>query len=459
MMGKKNTPHFRLMVLLGKIGLGQKSLSIITKYFASKISIITTLLFVVIAFQTLLSLELQAQTQYISSKAASFVVDANSGQVLHDDLGTELRHPASLTKMMTLYLLFENIQSKKLTLKSLLLVSEKATWVAPSKLGLKPGSQIKVEDAIKALVVKSANDVAVSIAENISGNEVSFAKLMTKTAKKIGMEKTIFRNASGLPDRQQVTTAKDMVILALRLQKDFPDFYHFFSLKTFTYEGKTFGTHNKLLENFDGIDGIKTGYTRMSGFNLVSSFNANEKRIIGAVFGGISAEARDAHMRMLLALAIDKVSNQKQKILNWETKIDTQRENILSPKSPNSSTEKHASKIPFNSDSLIEKKDGDINSITHLLKTPPSTIDPIPNKYSIQIGVFQRLDNAEEALLIAQRHLGNLLAGHPTQTIPMNKEGKFLYIALFSDFEFDGASKTCRELERQKIDCLLIKNP
>ena len=148
------------------------------------------------------------------------------------------------------------IKSKNLSLSSVISVSKKAASVAPSKLGVEPGSKIKVEDAIKALVVKSANDVAVALAEHISGNEATFARLMTQKAKKIGMEKTVFRNASGLPNKEQFTTAKDMVSLALRLQKDFPDLYKFFSLKTFTFEGKIYQTHNTLLESFDGVDGI-----------------------------------------------------------------------------------------------------------------------------------------------------------------------------------------------------------
>ena len=241
-------------------------------------------------------------------KAAAMVIDANTGLVLHDNAGNELRHPASLTKMMTLYLAFEAVEAGRLSFTSPLTVSERAAAAAPSKLGLEAGSTIAMRDAIKALVVKSANDVAVTVAERIGGSEQAFAALMTKRARQLGMHRTVFRNASGLPDPAQVTTARDMLTLAMRLQDDFPQHYRLFALRTFSYGGKTYRTHNGLLGRFQGVDGVKTGYTRASGFNLVSSYQAGGKHVVAAVFGGVSAGLRDAHMRMLLARSIEKAS-------------------------------------------------------------------------------------------------------------------------------------------------------
>jgi D-alanyl-D-alanine carboxypeptidase len=246
-----------------------------------------------------------------AEKASAMVIDANTGRVLHDKAGSEPRYPASLTKMMTLYLAFETIEAGRLQFSTPIPVSERAAAAAPSKLGIDAGSEIALRDAIKALIVKSANDMAIAIAEKISGSEEAFARLMTKRARQIGMRDTTFRNASGLPNPEQLTTARDMLTLAMRMQDDFPQHYRLFSTRSFSYGGKTYRTHNALLGRFPGVDGIKTGYTRASGFNLVSSYKAGGKHVVGAVFGGASAGLRDAHMRMLLARGIEKASTER----------------------------------------------------------------------------------------------------------------------------------------------------
>jgi len=258
-----------------------------------------------------MALSLSAASAEAGGKAAALVIDANSGRVLHDNAGSEPRHPASLTKMMTLYLTFETIEAGRLSFSSSIPVSERAADAAPSKLGVDAGSEIALRDAVKALIVKSANDMAIAIAEKIAGSEDDFARLMTKRARQLGMGDTTFRNASGLPDPEQVTTARDMLTLAMRLQDDFPQHYRLFATRTFAYGGKTYRTHNALLGRFPGVDGIKTGYTRASGFNLVSSYRAGGKHVVAAVFGGASAGLRDAHMRMLLARAMEKAATKR----------------------------------------------------------------------------------------------------------------------------------------------------
>ncbi|MFA5950712.1 MAG: D-alanyl-D-alanine carboxypeptidase [Hyphomicrobium sp.] len=244
-------------------------------------------------------------------KQAALVVDANTGAVLHEQFADAPRHPASLTKMMTLYMAFSEIAARRLSISSKLTVSEKAVSVAPSKLELAVGEEIELLDAIKALITKSANDMAVAIAEQIGGTEANFVRLMNERARQIGMTSTRFVNASGLPDNRQITTARDMVTLALRLQDDFPEEYKLFSLKEFEYKGKVHRTHNTLLFGFPGMDGIKTGYTRASGFNLVSSVRADGKHLVAAVFGGTTANTRNAHMRSLLFHALEKASTVK----------------------------------------------------------------------------------------------------------------------------------------------------
>src|SRR5712672_496238 len=231
---------------------------------------------------------------------SSIMVDGNSGATLSATNPDASRHPASLTKIMTLYLLFERLDAGKMQLDTEMNVSEHASDQAPTKLGLRPGQTIRVEDAIKGLVTRSANDAAVVIAEAIAGDEGDFAKLMTRKARTLGMTKTVYRNASGLPDDEYVTTARDQSILGRAIQERFPRSYKFFQIRSFTFRGQSIGNHNRLLGRVDGVDGIKTGYTRASGFNLVTSLHRDGRYVVAVVLGGTSAGSRDARMRELL---------------------------------------------------------------------------------------------------------------------------------------------------------------
>ncbi len=242
---------------------------------------------------------------------AALILDANTGAVLHDVDGDESRHPASLTKMMTLYLTFETLQSGRLKMSDKLTISEAAASVAPSKLDLDPGDEIAVSDAIRAVITKSANDIAVALAEKIGGSEANFVRLMNARAREIGMSRTHYENASGLPNDDQITTARDMATLALHLQDDFPEYYPLFATRVFSYGGKSFRNHNTMLNSFAGIDGIKTGYTRASGFNLVTSWHRGDRHLIGVVFGGDTAGERNAEMRVLLMRMASRASSVK----------------------------------------------------------------------------------------------------------------------------------------------------
>jgi D-alanyl-D-alanine carboxypeptidase len=252
-----------------------------------------------------------AHSETSSPPYAAIVVDANSGSVLHSANPDELRHPASLTKIMTLYLLFERLEAGKLKPDTPLDVSEHAAAQAPSKLGLKPDQSIEVEDAIGALVTKSANDVAVVIAEAVAGNEHDFADVMTRKARALGMSHTIYRNASGLPDDAQVTTARDQALLGRAIQERFPQYYRYFATRSYSYRGTAMRNHNHLLGRVEGLDGIKTGYTEASGYNLVTSVRRNGRHIISVVLGGASAGARDARMRKLIEEFIVAAATQK----------------------------------------------------------------------------------------------------------------------------------------------------
>ena len=246
-----------------------------------------------------------------SPQFSSIIVDGNSGATLTSNNPDGSRHPASLTKIMTLYLLFERLDSGKMKLDTEMDVSEHASEQAPTKLGLRPGQTIRVEDAIKGLVTRSANDAAVVIAEAIAGDEDDFAKLMTRKARALGMSRTTYRNASGLPDDDQVTTARDQSTLGRAIQDRFPRYYRYFSTAAFNYHGQSIGNHNHLLGSVEGVDGIKTGYTRASGFNLVTSMRRGNRHLVGVVMGGRSGGSRDAIMRGLLAENLEKASTKR----------------------------------------------------------------------------------------------------------------------------------------------------
>ncbi|WP_458093697.1 D-alanyl-D-alanine carboxypeptidase family protein [Roseomonas sp. WA12] len=241
-----------------------------------------------------------ASAQIGSERYASFVMDSRTGQALGGASADEPRYPASLTKMMTLYMLFEAMREGRITMASRIYISEEANSRQPSKLGVPPGMTIPVEVAIYALTMKSANDVAVAVGEALGGSEARFAQMMTQKARQLGMTNTTFRNASGLPDWDQMTTARDMATLGRRLFLDFPDQWHYFGNATIRAGNYAFRNHNHMLGNVEGVDGVKTGFINASGFNNVISAQRQGQRVFVSVFGGNSWIERDRHAAMLL---------------------------------------------------------------------------------------------------------------------------------------------------------------
>src|SRR5271156_2706243 len=241
---------------------------------------------------------------------SAIVVDANSGREIYGVNENGLRHPASITKVMTLYLLFEQLDKGALTLQSQIPISEHAAAQAPSKLGISAGDSLSVDEAIKAVVTRSANDVAVAIAEAIGGDESNFAQMMTRKAHALGMSRTIYRNASGLPNDEQITTARDLTVLARATEERFPKYFHYFSTHEFSYDGEIIGNHNHLLGRIDGVDGIKTGYTNASGYNLLTSVHRDGRSLVAVVMGGRTWASRDHIMEQLIADHIEEASNQ-----------------------------------------------------------------------------------------------------------------------------------------------------
>jgi len=251
--------------------------------------------------------------QAVNDKYAAIVIDAHSGKVLYQEHADAKRYPASLTKMMTLYMMFEALEKGRISLKTPIPVSAYAAARPPTKIGFKPGQTIPVEAAAKSLITRSANDVASAVAEYLGGSEKKFAQMMTARAHRLGMKSTNFSNASGLPDVNNYTTARDMARLSLALRRDFPKYYKLFNTTSFEYQGQTINSHNRLVKTMKGVDGIKTGYVRMSGFNIASSMQSEGKSIVAVVMGGRTSASRDAHVRTLLTTYIAKASKGRGK--------------------------------------------------------------------------------------------------------------------------------------------------
>lgn len=242
----------------------------------------------------------RAQHSAVKPVHESIVIDVDTGRVLHHNNADRPAHPASLTKMMTLYMLFDALKTNKVQLDTKLRVSKKAAKQAPSKLNLKPNSTITVEQAIHAMIVKSANDVAMVVAENLSGTSEQFCDQMTQRAQELGMTSTVFKNPNGLPNKNQISTAYDMAILARHLILDFPEQYSYFAMREFKYKNATIKGHNRFLDRYEGADGLKTGFTVASGFNLAASAKRNGQHLIAVIFGGPTAKARDDKMIALM---------------------------------------------------------------------------------------------------------------------------------------------------------------
>lgn len=443
---------------------------------------------------------LKAQTADARPLFSAIAIDGHTGKIVHSRNIDSLRYPASLTKVMTLYLLFEELKAGRMSKKTRLYVSRHSASRPPSKLGLKPGSRIRVETAILALVTKSANDVAATIAESLAGSEQAFARRMTKTARRLGMSRTTFRNASGLPDKRQRTTARDMAKLAQHIQRDFPQYYHYFRTRSFRYGKRTYGNHNKLLGRFRGTDGIKTGYTRASGFNLISSVRRGKKKVIAVVMGGRTGRARDSHMISILGHAFTKVAAytpRKRKpvfikpvplpaakppapvLKNSSTRSMGQMATHLKPSVNPIGPTVYASATPISLDQLPPLRTDDLKpavsvddkhtivksnriipastSIKPVVITTPAPIQKATKSgWTIQIGAFVRKDDAMRLLDKTQIKARVILAGRAGFTTTHTRNDKVIYRARYAGFTKISALNTCRALKRRDIGCYTL---
>jgi D-alanyl-D-alanine carboxypeptidase len=363
-----------------------------------------------------------------NERYAGIVWDLTSGEVLYSDSADERRYPASLTKMMTLYVLFEDLEKGRITLKTPLEVSPHAASQVPTKLGLRAGETISVEAAIKALVTRSANDAAVVIAENLAGSEPAFAERMTRTAHDLGMKRTQFRNASGLPDPEQVTTARDMMVLGAALQVRFPRYYAYFKTRSFTYKGRTYRSHNRLVGRVNGVDGIKTGYIRASGFNVVTSVRRGKRKIVAVVLGGRTAKRRDSHMASLISRYLPKAQAGR-----------TYAAAVLNS----------IKKRPV----VVASADPSL-AIAAVAGDAAAGTEPKAGGHVIQIGALPSSEAAEKVLRKAQSAHGEILAG----LIPKIEPYKSFVRARFAGFaDREAALEACAQLRRKSVPCLALE--
>ena len=387
-----------------------------------------TALLTVVTLLVLLSAE-RADARY-----AAIVIDVESGKVLHETNADTRNHPASLTKMMTLYMLFEALEDGRVKPDQKLKVSRRAAGMPNSKLGLKRGATISVNDAILALVTKSANDVAVVIAETLAESESKFAQKMTKKAKALGMNRTAFRNASGLYNRRQLSTARDMATLAQALIRDFPERYGTFSSLNFSYNGRVYRNHNKLLRNYQGADGLKTGYIRAAGYNLAASARRDGRRLVAVLFGGRSAKKRDRQVARLLDRGFSRLTNPIYLSTGGMVKQD-----ILPPGAK-----------PIHLAAAVEQKRKQVVATSRKLDEQ--------RIWGVQVGAYYSYGPAKKAAEAAAVRLPDMLSEANVAITNVRGQNGKIYRARLLGMSQSHARNACRQLKALKTDCLVVKD-
>ncbi len=387
-------------------------------------------------------------------KYASIIVEESSGQVLYSRSADKQLFPASLTKIMTLYLLFEALQNRRITLGTRMKVSKVAASRSPSKLYLKPGQTITVENAILALVTKSANDVATVVSEHLGGNERNFAKKMTRKAKAIGMKRTIFKNASGLPNQAQLSTARDMARLGIAIRRDFPQYFKYFNSTSFNWKGRKFRNHNKLLTQFKGTDGIKTGYINASGFNLVATTERNGVRLVGVVFGGKTGKSRDKHMISLLNRQFERIKPVQVKSTPLPTTPLSRPDNFLAAnlqpefqKPTVTNGLQTASRTPVRAETT---------SPAPLANTLSLQVSVPPPLWSIQVGSFTRRVSAHKAAIKARQTARDTLNLTPAELSVVTRGGLPLWRVRFRNLDENQARAACAALLSAGSTCIAL---
>ncbi|HVI30757.1 D-alanyl-D-alanine carboxypeptidase family protein [Phenylobacterium sp.] len=382
------------------------------------------------------------------TKYAAIVVDAKTGEVLYAKRADAPRYPASITKVMTLYLTFEALAAGKIRLDDPVLISPRAAAQSPTKLGVPAGQTITVSEAMQALAIKSANDVAVAMAEKLGGTESRFAALMTLRAKELGMTNTNFANASGLPDSRQISTARDIAILSRAVMRDYPQYYRLFSQKEMTFRGQTMRNHNGLLHRMYGVDGLKTGFTNASGFNLAVSAVRDNRRLIAVVLGGPTTRARDENAQDLLLTGFDVI---RRRDLGEKITI---AQNLFEPE-PTGRVE-----------GSLEQGDQDLKIVLASAAPPSRTskievVEPRSKKkaeapageWAVQVGAFKARSDAKEQIDIIEKRFGKQVAGAK----PVTDKAAGRYRSRFVGLSEAKAKNACKAIKAKKQPCQVIE--
>ena len=415
--------------------------------------------FLVATLLTIAMLAALPNAAHANAKYAGIVIDAKTGKTLYESSADQPRYPASLTKMMTLYLVFDALKAGRVSLNTAIPVSRNAANEQPSKLGLKPGQTITVENAILALVTKSANDAATAVGEFLGGSEARFAEMMTQRARSLGMSRTTFRNANGLPNSAQKTTARDMARLGLALREHHPRYYKYFSTRSFRYGRNRYGNHNRLLGRVKGVDGIKTGYTRASGFNLVSSVQVNGRSIVAVVMGGRTGASRNAQMQKLIAAYLPKASTRGGGDLiargGSAPVFASAAGGFKLPKNnPPTPVERPDLRVAYAETVEVER------TLPSAAPEPRVAIDPVQTSatavsgWVIQVASMPSESGARAYLAKAAGSAPSVLASASAFTVTFEKDGILYHRARFGGFGSKSqAWNACAALKKKKMAC------
>lgn len=407
------------------------------------------------------------------AKYAAIVMEAESGRIIHAVNEDERNFPASLTKMMTLYVAFDALNAGRLRLNDRIDISQRAAAQAPSKIGLPPGATIRAEDAILALVTKSANDISVAIAEHVGGTEAAFVDMMNQRARQLGMVSTTFRNPHGLPNPDQKTTARDLAILARALIYNHGRYYAYFSREEFSFNGVTHANHNRLMSRFEGMDGIKTGFIRASGFNLAASAVRDGRRLIGVVMGGESAKSRDDHMADLLERGFARRGYQDAPVLSAgaQAGAGVKKASVpaaaSAPAAPPKKPAQPAGKRPGSGETVDDTPSGGGGNLDRLIaraaqpQARPVALDQGDTTpgWAIQVGVFGNQDASRRAATDAVRRLPGILGDADIQVTPLSSGNQRLFRSRLTGLEEREARQACRSLTQSGGDCMLVPPP
>ncbi|UVC13146.1 D-alanyl-D-alanine carboxypeptidase [Mesorhizobium onobrychidis] len=434
----------------------------------------------------------------MAARSAAIVIDAKTGKVLYSSNADGRRYPASLTKMMTLYLAFEAMANGKISKNSRVVFSANAAAEPPTKLGVRRGGAITVETAILSMVTKSANDSATALGELLGGNEANFAHMMTAKARALGMKGTVFRNAHGLPNPGQFTTARDMAVLGIALREHFPQYYGYFSQRSFLYGRKRINGHNRLLGRIKGVDGIKTGYTRASGYNLVSSVDDGDRRIVAVIIGGKSGGSRDNQMAALINTYMPKASSRGSGMLIAKASGGnpiTALAKVFLPKRDAPTPDSRPDDDAPDDDaiaSLVEEPEPAVEETTPVVQTrpvsqtekvntvaaattddvatarvaaayaEPAAVDPVntasvPSGWAVQVASSPKQSEAQALLDETSKQAPSILADATGFTVAFEKDGVTYYRARFGFGSKTAAWKACNALKKKKIECYAVQ--